>query len=400
MTSQPDVPLFDLPYGPEEEEAVRRVLESKWLTLGPVTEEFEAAFAAYVGSKHAVAVCNGTAALHLALAVVGTGPEDEVIVPSLTFVATANAVLYCGAAPVFADITGEHDLTILPGEIERKITDRTKAILVMHYGGYACDMARIMETAERHKLFVMEDAAHAPGAVCAMPQAPCPTEARGPWSVVHGPRRCGSLGDLGCFSFFSNKNLATGEGGMVVTNDGELAARLGTLRSHGMTTLTWQRHQGHAFSYDVTQLGYNYRPSEITSALGLAQLRKLEGFNASRRRLTRVYHQRLAEVPGVTLPFVGREAESACHILPVLLPESADRAKVMAGLREDGIQTSIHYPPIHQFSFYREHVLREPVHLPLTESVAQRELTLPLFPTMTEEQVERVVERLRARLVG
>ncbi|NCO38782.1 MAG: aminotransferase class I/II-fold pyridoxal phosphate-dependent enzyme, partial [Armatimonadetes bacterium] len=215
MTSQPDVPLFDLPYGPEEEEAVRRVLESKWLTLGPVTEEFEAAFAAYVGSKHAVAVCNGTAALHLALAVVGTGPEDEVIVPSLTFVATANAVLYCGAAPVFADITGEHDLTILPGEIERKITDRTKAILVMHYGGYACDMARIMETAERHKLFVMEDAAHAPGAVCAMPQASCPTEARGPWSVVHGPRRCGSLGNLGCFSFFSNKNLATGEGGMV-----------------------------------------------------------------------------------------------------------------------------------------------------------------------------------------
>ena len=366
------VPLSDLDYGPEEEEAALDVIRRRWLTMGAVTQEFEAAFAELTGARYALAVSNATEALHLACLALGIGRGDEVIVPSLTFVATANAVLYANAEVRFADIIGPHDLNISPEDIERQITSRTKAIMVMHYGGYPCRMPEILEIARQHGLAVIEDAAHAPG-------ASLDGQALGTW------------GDVGCFSFFSNKNLATGEGGMVVTNRAEIAEKIKLLRSHGMTTLTWDRHRGHASSYDVVDLGYNYRIDEIRSALGLAQLSKLQKNNARRCALTERYWRGLAGAPydGMELPFAGSRGDSSHHILPVLLPERADRQAFMDSMRASGVQTSIHYPPIHQFSYYRG---RYPgVSVPVTERLAAREVTLPLYPTMSDEQVDTVL---------
>jgi dTDP-4-amino-4,6-dideoxygalactose transaminase len=372
------VPLADLSYDEQETQAVLQVLHSRWLTMGAVTQEFETAFANFTGAKHALAVANATVALHLACLALDIGPGDEVIVPSLSFVATANAVLYCGAEPRFADILGPDELTLSPAAVEAQITPRTKAIIVMHYAGYACRMPQICALAQRHGLAVIEDAAHAPGA----------------W--LEG-RHLGTWGELGCFSFFSNKNLATGEGGMLVTGRDDLAEKLRLLRSHGMTSLTWDRHQGHAYSYDVTALGYNYRIDELHSALGLAQLEKLPAGNLRRREITRRYWQAFDGL-GVGLPFRqdARQAEPACHLFPLLLPEALDRQAFIERMRAAGVQTSIHYPPIHLFSYYRQ---RYPgLRLPLTEQVAQREVTLPLYPAMSDAQVELVIESVKAAL--
>jgi dTDP-4-amino-4,6-dideoxygalactose transaminase len=373
------IPLADLDYGPEEAEAVLDVLQRRWLTMGAVTHEFESAFSAAVAVKHSVAVSNGTQALHLACLALGIGPGDEVIVPSLTFVATANAVLYTGADVRFADIIGASDLNISPEDIERQITPCTKAIVVVHYGGYPCRMPEIMEIARRQGLAVVEDAAHAPGA------------------FLDG-RALGTWGDVGCFSFFSNKNLATGEGGILVTNRDDIAEKASVLRSHGMTTLTWDRHRGHAYTYDVLALGYNYRIDEIRSALGLVQLRKLPNNNARRMNLTHRYWKGLeaACFCEIEVPFRAARGESAHHILPILLPEDAERQIFMDSMRKSGVQTSIHYPPIHHFSYYRQ---RYPdVSLPITEQVASREVTLPLYPTMMDEDVDYVLAAAAAAL--
>jgi dTDP-4-amino-4,6-dideoxygalactose transaminase len=372
------IPLFDLDYGEEEESAVLAVLRSKWLTMGEVTQKFEQAFADEIGVRHALAVANGTVALHLACAAAGISPGDEVIVPALTFVATAAAVRYVGGVPVFADITGSNDLTISPASIESLVTPRTRAIMVMHYGGYLCDMQAILEIAHKHKLIILEDAAHAPGA------------------ELDG-RKAGAWGMAAAFSFFSNKNLATGEGGMVTTDDDEVDANLRRLRSHGMTSLTWDRYRGQAWSYDVTALGYNYRPGEILSALGLEQLKKLKDNNQRRRSLTAHYHELLQDKsPKVEMPFVQHRGLPSAHILPILLPEGLDRAKFMEGMKAKGIQTSIHYPPIPDFQHYLES--GEKSVIPITRAVAPREVTLPLYPKMTMQDVDSVVEAVKDTL--
>jgi dTDP-4-amino-4,6-dideoxygalactose transaminase len=374
------VPLADLDYGEDEQQAVMDVLKSRWLTMGGISLEFEKRFAELVGSKHAVAVTNATVALHLACMALGIGVGDEVIVPSLTFVATSNAVLYTGAEARFADILGPEELNISPAEIEKQITPRTKAIIVVHYGGFPCRMMQIQEIAARHGLAVIEDSAHAPGA------------------SLNG-RALGAWGAIGCFSFFSNKNLSTGEGGMLVTDDDEIAARARILRSHGMTSLTWDRHQGHAYTYDVVNLGYNYRIDEIRSALGLVQLDKLRANNDRRKAITETYWQML-DGSGLELSFRAYAQEAgvspAFHILPVILPEGADRQKFIDRMRSAGVQTSIHYPPIHQFSYYKD---RYPgVNLPKTEHVAGREVTLPLYPNMDAHSINLVVEAINQAL--
>jgi dTDP-4-amino-4,6-dideoxygalactose transaminase len=349
--------------------------------MGEVTQQFEQEFAAMTGVEHAIAVTNGTASLHLACRALGLGPGDEVIVPSLTFVATSNAILYTGAAPVFADITGEDNLNISPESVEKNITDRTRAIMVMHYGGYPCDMPAIMEIARQHQLYVIEDAAHAPGA------------------DILG-RKMGAWGDIASFSFFPNKNMTTGEGGMLTTRSKDLAEKMRTLRSHGMTTLTWDRHQGHAWSYDVTDLGYNYRIDEIRSAIGREQLKKLERGNARRRELTSLYQELLHRyVPEVSTPFENYPWRASAHILPILLPAGAGRSLFAAMMKEQGIQTSLHYPPIHLFQYYREHITGGlNTSLPLTESVAAREVTLPLYVTLEPSAVETVVDAVKNAL--
>lgn len=372
------IPLSDIDFGPEEQKAVGEVLQSKWLTLGSITQEFEEAFAAYLGAKYAIAVTNATAALHLACVVAGLGPGDEAIVPSLTFVATANAVRYTGATPVFADIEGEQDFNISCRAIENVITERTRAILVMHYGGYACDMPSILKLARKHNIKVIEDAAHAVG------------------SELEG-QKLGTWGDIGCFSFFSNKNMTTGEGGMLVTDSEEYSKRLHLLRSHGMTSLTWDRHKGHASSYDVVDLGYNYRIDEIRSALGVVQLRKLAANNERRRCLSQTYRDVLQELaPQVTVPFAQHPGISAAHLLPILLPTGSNKSSFMESMKAQRIQTSFHYPPIHTFTAYARG--SDGASLPQTEAVAEREVTLPLFPTLREEDVIMVAQAVATAL--
>jgi dTDP-4-amino-4,6-dideoxygalactose transaminase len=369
------VPLSDVLVDDELERAATDVVRSGWWSMGPRVAEFERAFAELTGAKHAFAVANGTAALHLALLALECGPGDEIVVPSLNFVAAANTIAHTGATPIFCDVLGEDDLTADPADIEAAIGPKTRAILVMHYGGHPCCMDEILELAAKHGLAVIEDAAHAPGG-----------EFRG--------RGCGTLGAVGCFSFFSNKNLPVGEGGMVVTQDDALAEKIRLYRSHGMTTLTWDRHRGHASSYDVVLQGFNYRLDELRAALGLVELGHLKDRNDARGRIVERYRAELDGVSGLTMPFAPRADVVATHHLAVIvLPEGAARHEVQAALAALGVQTSVHYPPIHLFSAYAGETSRA---LPVTEKLAPRILTLPLFPHMTDEQVATVVEAVLA----
>jgi len=369
-------PLSDIDFGPEEKREVLRVLRSKWLSTGPVTERFEKAFSEYLGGGYAIAVANGTAALHLALASLDIREGNEVILPSLTFVATANSVLYIGAKPVFADIVGADDLNISPREIEKKITKRTKAILVMHYGGYPCDMQSILRMAKRRGLYVVEDAAHATGA-----------EYQG--------EKCGLLADIGCFSFFSNKNLVTGEGGMVVTRSKEWAEKIRKMRSHGMEALSWDKYRGHLSSYDIRGLGYNYRTTEIQSALGLVQLKKLDRNNKRRKKVAEIYRKELQQTKEISIPFSEVKAIPSYHLFPVLVAPFVDRNRVMEKLRDFGIQSSIHYPSVHLFSLYRNQFDYKRGDLPKTEEVSEREITLPLHPRLDTRDVKWIAKKLK-----
>lgn len=364
------VPLSDVQVDEEIERAVLGAVRSGWWSMGPRVAELEREFASFCGVKHAFAVANGTAALHLALLAVGCGPGDEVLVPSLNFVAAANTIGHTGATPVFCDITNEDDLNVSPRDVEMAIGPATRAVVVMHYGGHPCRMGEILEVAERRGIAVVEDAAHAPGAT---------------WRG----RMCGTIGRVGCFSFFSNKNLPTGEGGMVVTDEDELAERIRLLRSHGMTTLTWDRHRGHAHSYDVVAQGFNYRLDEIRAAIGLVQLRRLERQNRERARVVAFYRAALAGANGLVMPFVPTaDTVPAHHLAVVVLPEGCPRDDLRAFLASQGIQTSVHYPPIHGFSTYRDLGSRRP--LPVTDAVASRLVTLPLYPHMTDADASAV----------
>jgi dTDP-4-amino-4,6-dideoxygalactose transaminase len=370
------IPLSDVLVDSEIEEAVTEAVRSGWWSMGPRVSELEREFARFCGSAHAIAVANGTAALHLALLAAGCGNGDEVLVPSLNFVAAANTILHTGATPVFCDIRGPHDLTVSPEDLEAAVSRRTRAIVVMHYGGNPCHMEAICELAKAHNLAVIEDAAHAPGAQ---------------W----GGRMCGTIGDVGCFSFFSNKNLPVGEGGMIVTNDDSLAESVRLLRSHGMTTLTWDRHRGHASGYDVVRAGFNYRLDEIRAALALVQLERLEGQNAARGRIVGFYRDVLDGKNGLSMPFAPRDHVMPVHHLAVIvLPEGTRRDEVRGLLAERGVQTSVHYPPIHLFQAYSE--LGSKRLLPQTEAVGERLVTLPLFPHMSDGQAVAVTEAVLA----
>jgi dTDP-4-amino-4,6-dideoxygalactose transaminase len=370
------VTLSDLNFDHRERRAVDGVIKGKWLTMGETVEKLQADFARFVGAKHAVAVSSGTAALHLAMIALDLRPGDEILVPSLSFVASSNAILYVGAKPVFVDISSPDDLNLSPEDVQRKISPRTKAIVVVHYGGYLADVKRIRRIAKKHRLRIVEDAAHAVGADI-------------------NSRMAGTFGDVGCFSFFSNKNLATGEGGMLVTDSDRLADRLRLLRSHGMTSMTLNRHQGHAFTYDVVDLGYNYRMTEISAALGVLQLKKLRAGNRKREALTRLYISYLKGTDGLSIPFEDYPRRSAHHLFPIILDKGISRERFMRHLREKGIQTSIHYPPIHQFSYYRKILRGRRVRLPLTEYTGQHEVTLPLHPLLEKRDVISVCNAVK-----
>ncbi len=378
------VPLFDLNYDDRELQAVQKVITSRWLSMGEKTREFERHFAEFLGKESGcLAVSNGTAALHLALLAASVGPEDEVLIPALTFVADSNIVRMVGAKPVFVDSTSVDDFNISPRAIKAALTPQTKAVIVVHYGGYACDMgsirAAIQESGLSRKIYLIEDTAHGPGG-------------------DYQGTPCGTIGDIGCFSFFSNKNLSVGEGGMLVTASETLLRKAGHLRSHGMSSLTLDRHQGRALSYDVVRPGFNYRIDELRAALGLVQLDKLPQANRQRSEKVKRYRKRLAGAFGLQIPFSRWDLGSPVHhIFPILLDRDIDRLRLMQGLKEAGIQSSIHYPVPQDFSGYQDQHTAE---TPVARDLSQRELTLPLFPTMTLGQVDLVCETLKTLLAS
>jgi dTDP-4-amino-4,6-dideoxygalactose transaminase len=366
------VPLADVVVPEEDIAVVADVYRSGWLSMGPRTEELEGALAEYTGARHALAVANGTAALHLICLAAGLGPGDEVIVPSLTFVASVNAIAYTGATPVFADIASLEEPWTPAAAVEAAITPRTKAIMAVAYGGHPGEIAALRALAGTHGLTLLEDAAHAIGA-------------------RHAGRHLGTFGAAGAFSFFSNKNLAVGEGGAVVTDDDAIAERMRLLRSHGMTTLTWDRHRGHASGYDVVALGFNYRIDEPRAALATARLTRLDAENARRRELDDRYRERLAELDGIV-----PTAPPALHIFTAVVDEGIDRDALREALAGRGIQTSLHYPPAHRFSIYEDGA----PDLPLTDAYSARAVTLPLFAGMTDAQQNLVVDALASAARG
>jgi dTDP-4-amino-4,6-dideoxygalactose transaminase len=369
MHGQPLLLVSEPILGADEVAALSDVIVSNWITMGDRVAGFERAFAEAHSVSEAVAVNSGTAGLHLALEALGIGSGDEVIVPSLSFVATANCVVYAGARVVFAEIESVDRPLMSVSDAELKVSSRTRAVIVMHYAGSVADAQAWRAFARRHDLFLIEDSAHAVG------------RDRDP-----------IFGDLAVFSFYGNKNMTTAEGGMILGQDRSVLERARRARTHGMTSTTAERLHARAASYDVLSLGYNYRMSELNAALGLAQLRKLDTRNAQRRLLAQAYGEALGNRPsGLRLPLLGH-APSAHHLFPVVLPQEADRGAIMTGLYERGIQTTIHYPPIHRLTWFRE---RYPdVRLPVTEAFGARQLTLPLHPKMTEGDVGRVAECL------
>jgi dTDP-4-amino-4,6-dideoxygalactose transaminase len=370
--AQPPVPLFDISLSDREIAAAEAALRSGWLTMGPRTESFEAAFAASIGARHAIALSSCTAALHLAYLAAGVGPGDEVIVPTITFVATANAVRYCGATPVFADVVGQHDLGIDREHVEALITPRTRAVAAVHYAGYAADVEALADICDRRGIALVEDAAHSPSA-----------------RPAESTRMLGTWGLAGCFSFFSNKVLGSGEGGLLATDDDEVASLARSLRSHAMTSGTWDRHRGRSASYDVVGLGFNYRLDEPRAALLEARLASLEDDLRARRALVHRYRALLRDVPGLTLPYRDEDVDvSSCYVMPAMVEDPAAREPLREFLRERGIQTSVLYPAIHEFSAYRDPA-RPP--LPRGELAARTEVTLPLYPHLSELDQERVV---------
>lgn len=359
--------------GKEEENAALDVLRSGWLTQGERVSAFERAFAGAHGMVHAVAVNSATAGLHLSLAALGIGPGEDVLVPAVTFVATANAVFYTGARALPVDAAATNNPHMSMEHAATLLTGRTRAVILMHYGGYAMDMDAWSAFCAKHGLLLLEDAAHAPGLM-----------------------GVGQQSSAAVYSFFGNKNMTTAEGGMITTHDEALATRLRRLRGHAMSAPTLTRAKGHAFSYDIEELGWNYRLDELRAAIGLAQLRKLEAFNARRAALVREYRRLLAEVlPEIVVPFSG-EHPSVNHLFTVVLPEGTARTDVMRAMRERGVQTSIHYPPWYRFAWHSERI--GAACLPNADAYCDRALTLPLHPRLTDSDVAFVVQTLSSSL--
>jgi len=379
-----------IPYGRQSVDewdiaAVERVLRSDWLTQGPLVEEFENALAHRVGARFAVAVSSGTAALHLACLAGGIGLGDEVLTSPMTFVASANCALYCGGTPRFSDI--EPDTANLdPNGLEDAISPKTRAIIPVHYAGHPCDMTAIGRIAQSRGLLVIEDACHALGA-----------------EYLSAPVGCCKYSDMAVFSFHPVKHITTGEGGAIITNDSEIYQRLRELRTHGIVK---ERARFRSFDqgvsgdwyYEMQELGYNYRITDIQCALGLSQLGRLDEFLMRRRSIAAAYGELLADMPGLRLPVEKDYARSAWHLYPVLLTDAIHRKRVFERLKAQGIDVQVHYIPVHFQPYYVDLFGYRPGDFPMAEAHYANVISLPMFPAMTDEQVERVAATLRTVL--
>ena len=361
------IPVFRPSMGRAETKAVGEVIQSGWIGLGPKTKEFEDKFAAYMGCKYAVAMNSATAALHLAMCVLDI-EGGEVITTPMTFVSTNHAILYNHAEPVFCDIEPD-TLNIDADKIEALVTERTKAIVVVHYGGYAVDMDKVMDIAKRHNLKVIEDAAHACG-------------------CEYKHKKLGTIGDIGCFSFHAVKNLATGDGGMITTDDPAVYARLMKLRWVGISKDTWSREdkdtKGYSWYYNIEELGFKYHMNDITAAIGLVQLAKLDKMNCKRAKFTKFYNEAFAGNPKLGLPVKKRYmTKPACHNYVIKVE---DRDGLNAALKEKGVSTGVHYIPNNNYDMYKKFRGETPV----AAAVWKKVLTLPLFPDLKPEELELV----------
>lgn len=373
------LPVFRPSMDQQEIDAVAQVIKSGWIGLGPKTEELENKFARFVGSKYAIGLSSATAALHLSLIALGIKKGDEVLVPSLTFVSTAHAVLYVGAKPVFVDVD-YHTLCIDPKDIRKKITPKTKAIIPVDYGGHAADYDAIMQIAKKHNLKIIEDASHAAG-----------SEYKG--------KKIGSFADITCFSFHAVKNLATGDGGMITTNSKAIAEKIKRLRWVGIDKNTWEReelvseksYRQYGWYYDVTELGFKYHMNDITAAIGLVQLKKLNQANRRRRQLAKRYNEQLKDIPWLEIPKVNDDIISAQHNY-VIKTDRRDMLNLF--LKDKKISTGVHYMPIHYFSYYKNKGLTAKV--PVTEKVWKKLLTLPLYPSMSLNDQNRVIKAIKS----
>lgn len=365
-----------IPYGTqsvseEDIQAVADVLRSDYLTTGPKVAEFEKKVAEYVGAKYAVAIANGTAALHAACFAAGISEGDEVITTPITFAASANCALYCKAVPVFADIDPE-TYNISPEEIEKKITDKTKAIIPVHFTGQPCEMDKILEIARKHHLIVIQDAAHALGA-------------------AYRDERVGSMPDMTTFSFHPVKHITTGEGGMIVTNDEKLYQRLLLFRSHGITRDEALLHKNEGgWYYEQLALGYNYRITDIQCALGISQLKRLDEFVAKRRALAQRYDEAFRDVEEITVPYQREECFSSWHLYVI---QVGNRRQVFDRLREAGIGVNVHYIPVYRHPYYQENGYAQ-VHCENAENLYEHMISIPLYPDLTQEQQDYVIENV------
>lgn len=392
-----------IPYGRQsiddaDIEAVVKVLKSDYLTTGPAVEAFEKKVADYVGAKYAVAVSNGTAALHVACLAAGIGEGDEVITTPITFAASANCVLYCGGTPVFADIDPD-TYNISPEELEKKITSRTKAIIPVHYTGQPCDMDAILEIAHKHDLLVIEDGAHALGA-------------------SYKGKKIGSIADMTCFSFHPVKPVTTGEGGMIVTDNEELYRRLVLYRSHGITRDKDMMQQYEeqlqqssdpalqeaadmlrgdvidpgGWYYQQLELGYNYRITDISCALGASQMDKLDRFLEHRRQIAKKYDEAFADIPQIKTPWQQEGCQSGWHLYMIQTMERS-RREVFDGLRQAGIGVNVHYIPVYRHPYYQRNGYAG-VHCLNAEAFYERAISLPIFPGLTGQKQDYVIEHV------
>jgi len=364
------VPYFIPWINREDKKSVVKALNQRWLTNGPILKKFEKKFQNFIGSKYSVGVGSATHALHLAIRSLNIGKGDKVIVPTFTFVATANAVKYCGAEPVFVDVD-PFTFNISPKEIEKKITKKTKAIIPVHYGGQACDMDEIISLAKKHNLYIIEDCAHALGS-------------------KYKARYCGNLGNVGCFSFYPTKVITTGEGGMVTTNLAKIGEKVKSLRSQGMSVQAKDRETKSQWKYDIIELGYNYRMDEMRAALGISQLKRIKRINEMRMKTAKKYDALIGKIKGLTTPEIKSDRNHIYHLYTIKVEKDyhLTRDHLFKKLNKSKIGASVQYYPLHLMSYYKKKFTRSD--FPIANILKDKVLSLPIYPRMTTKQIEYV----------
>ena len=370
-------PAYEPWISKEDEKIISKTLKQSMLTLGPQLEKFESDFCKYSKSKYAVAVSNCTAALHLSLMALGIKENDEVIIPDLTFVADANAVLACNAKPVVADINKENFFFSI-SNVKKNITKRTKAIIPVHIYGQVCNIEEIMDLAKDHNLKVVEDCAHAVG-------------------TFHKSKHVGTIGNTGCFSFYPTKNITTAEGGMVTTNSKQVAEKIRQLRSHGMTKSLKNRYSSeYPWVFDIVEPGYNYRLDEIRAALGVTQLKRIKEINELRKKASLYYHKNLQNIPGILLPDMVNDKSHSYHLytIRVTKPFKLSRNQLYKKLKDNGIRTTVYWMPIHEYAAY--HKFSKKSNIVNTTKIYDEILALPLFPNISKKHQDAVIKVIKS----